>query len=83
MSAFNIWRENPPPRDTVVMAKYALTGDKWVAQWQLVRTCKRGCCVYAVPSDGMGSMILPKYWREASVKEAGMASTSTRAEEKP
>lgn len=68
MSAFNIWRENPPPRDAVVMARWALTG-LFAASWQLVKTCKRGCCVHPYPSDGMGSMTLPKYWREPTPEE--------------
>ncbi len=62
MSAFNIWRENPPPRDTWVWAKYSLTRD----QWQLVKSCKRGCCVYKYGE----TMFLPKYWREATEAES-------------
>lgn len=72
MSAFNIWRENQPPRETVVMAKYALTAGQrgeWAATWQLVKTCERGCCVHPHPNDGMGSMLLPKYWREPTAEE--------------
>lgn len=69
MSAFNIWRENPPPRETVIMVKWALTGDTWSAQWQRVKTCKRGCCVRAEPNDGMGSFVQPKYWREPTPEE--------------
>lgn len=70
MSAFNIWRDNPPPRETIVWARYALTAGargEWAATWQLVKTCKRGCCVNTYPS-GMGSL-LPKYWREPTPAE--------------
>jgi len=62
MSAFHIWKDDPPPRDTLVMARYRLASMD--EKWQLVRTCKRGCCVFPEPNDGMGSQILPKYWRE-------------------
>jgi hypothetical protein len=69
MSAFNIWREAPPPRDTLVMGRYALTGTDHMTRWSLYRTCKRGCCVFPHPNDGMGSMVLPKYWREPTPEE--------------
>lgn len=85
MSAFNIWRENPPPRETVVMAKYALTAGQrgeWSATWQLVKTCKRGCCVHPYPSDGMGSLLLPKYWREPTVEEINRVDSSVLSKEK-
>lgn len=75
MSAFNIWRENPPPRETIVMAKYALTAGsrgEWSATWRPFRTCKRGCCVFPLPSDDMGSMVLPKYWREPTAEELSL-----------
>lgn len=60
--AFHIWRDDPPPRDTYVWARYTLTQDKW----QMVKTCKRGCCVYAFGC----SMVLPKFWAEATPEEA-------------
>lgn len=62
MSAFNIWKENRPPKYTWVWAKYGLKED-----WMLVRTCGHGCCVFHI---GMSSMILPKFWREATPDEA-------------
>lgn len=58
MAAFNIWKENPPPRNTDVLAKYELTK----GEWQLVRTCNHGCCV----SRHGYTMVLPKYWREVA-----------------
>ena len=61
MSAFHIWKDDPPPRDTEVMAKYNLLDTKW----QRVRTCKRGCCV---SRDGY-TMILPKYWKEVEQEQ--------------
>jgi hypothetical protein len=61
MSAFNIWRENPPPRNTWVWAKFKLTKDKWI----MVKTCKRGCCVYHFGE----ALILPKFWRDATPEE--------------
>jgi hypothetical protein len=66
MSAYHIWREDPPPRSAYVWAKYSLIGDSW----QLVKTCKRGCCVYSL---GV-SMTLPAYWREATTQEAESAA---------
>lgn len=62
MAAFNIWSENPPPLQTWVWVKYKLVGDNW----QLVRTCRRGCCVHSL----CGCMTLPKYWRLATEAEA-------------
>lgn len=73
MSAFHIWRDDPPPRSTIVWAKYKLIGDNW----QLARTCKRGCCV----SMGYGSMILPKYWREPTSDEAATFEPKERSDE--
>lgn len=61
MSAFHIWRDDPPPRSTFVWARYRLA-----EKWHLVKTCRRGCCVY----DGMGTLILPRFWREATEVEA-------------
>ena len=60
MSAFHIWKDDPPPPETWVLAKYALTGPAITAEWQRVRTCKHGCCV----SDGWFNLNLPKYWKE-------------------
>jgi hypothetical protein len=73
VSAFNIWKENPPPRETLVMGRYALTGTGHATRWALYRTCKRGCCVFPAPNDGMGSMVLPKYWREPTANEIAAA----------
>lgn len=61
MSAFHIWKDDPPPRDIDVLAKYELL-DK---DWQNVHTCRRGCCVY---QDGI-TMILPKYWKEVEQEQ--------------
>ena len=79
MSAFNIWKENPPPRDTVVMARWALTGDEHQTRWFPVRTCKRGCCMYDLPAPSYGPLINAKYWREPPAEE--LASLSTRKQD--
>lgn len=69
MSAFNIWRDNPPLPSTWVWAKYSLTRD----DWQMVKSCKRGCCVY---SFGV-NLMLPKYWKPASEQEATEAQATS------
>lgn len=82
MGAFHIWKEDPPPGHTVVMAKYALTdpgnplSGSYRAKWQLVMTCRRGCCVRMYPDDGFGTMVLPKYWREPTAEELSAAASS-------
>lgn len=60
MTAWTIWREEPPPRDAWVQAKYRL-GDAP----QVVKTCKRGCCVYGIA----GSMMLPAFWLPATPEQ--------------
>ena len=70
MSAFNIWSENPPPRDAIVMARWKLTGSEHDTRWFAVRTCKQGCCVFDYPPTGLGAMALPKYWREPTEEES-------------
>ncbi len=67
MSAFHIWKDDPPRRETVVMAKWSLTGHG--GNWQIVKTCARGCCVFDYPVSVMGAMILPKFWREPTSEE--------------
>lgn len=57
MPAFHIWREDPPPPLTRVAAKWNLLDTKW----QEVTSCRHGCCVH---DDHLGSMTMPRYWRE-------------------
>lgn len=53
--SWNDWVINPPPKNTLVYAKYSVNDIE-----QIVKTCKLGCCV---SRDGY-SMFLPKYWAE-------------------
>lgn len=63
MSAFHIWKDDPPPINAKVLAKYILD-----EAWREVTTCKRGCCVY----DYFGyTMLLPAYWKELPAPPTG------------
>lgn len=54
-----------PPVDTWIWACYeSVINDK--SQWQLLKTCKRGCCV----QSSIGSMIIPVFWYQAAEKDA-------------
>ena len=55
-----LWTENPPPKNTWVWAKY-----REDEKWQLLKTCKRGCCVHS----SFGTMILPVFWYRATEEE--------------
>lgn len=59
-----LWREKTPPINTFVWAKYSETDIQ--EKWQLVKTCKRGCCVYSL----LGSMMLPTLWYLATTEQA-------------
>lgn len=59
-----LWREKIPPVDTFVWVKYSETDSK--ENWQIVKTCKRGCCV----STSFGNMILPTLWCLTTQQEA-------------
>lgn len=54
-----LWSENPPI-NTWVWAKY-----QECEQWQLLKTCKKGCCVYSA----FGTMVLPVFWCLATQEE--------------
>lgn len=51
---WHFWKDNPPPRGTVVLACWSLS-----EEWERFRTCKRGCCVH----DGLSSLVLPNFWK--------------------
>ena len=54
------WSEKRPPYDIWVWANYSLN-----EKWSLVKTCKRGCCVYSLS----GTMVLPRFWYLATPGE--------------
>lgn len=58
---FKDWFMEKPPRDTWVWAAYSLEK----ADWQIVKTCRHGCCVQTL----FGSMVLPNFWRLATAEE--------------
>ena len=62
-----VWDDEAPPKRTWVAALYKIADD-----WQIVKTCKHGCCVY---SPSSGNLILPKYWRYATNEEVEEAET--------
>ena len=64
------WSKNPPPTSTWVWVKYRLNDDN--ESWQLVKTCKRGCCVYSA----FGTMTLPALWYLATEEEGKNEETS-------
>lgn len=68
MTAWNIWREEPPPPGTWVRAKYRF-GD----EPQTVQTCRHGCCV----QSWLGSMTLPSFWLLATEEEIDAELTMT------
>lgn len=70
MSAWNIWLDDPPPRETWIRAKWRWMDDDGSL---IVRTCKRGCCVQ---EPHLGSMTLPKFWLPATPEEIACASPS-------
>ena len=51
---WHYWHDDPPPRNTIVLATYSLS-----EPWRRTRTCKHGCCV----DQGFGSMVLPNFWK--------------------
>ena len=55
------WKEETPPRQTWVAARYGVMEPD-----HIVKTCKHGCCVI---DPGCGCMMLPSYWRLASEAE--------------
>lgn len=57
------WKQYPPPKNMWIWAKYQCNNDN--ESWQLLKTCKRGCCVYSY----FGNMILPSLWSLATEKE--------------
>lgn len=57
------WNQNTPPKNTWVWAKYKSNDDN--ENWQLLKTCKRGCCVYSA----FGTMTLPSVWYLATEAE--------------
>lgn len=61
MNATFLWQEKTPPVNTFVWAKYSQLDN-----WQLVKTCKRGCCVESM----IGNMVLPSMWYLATEQEA-------------
>lgn len=56
-----LWCEKTPPVSTFVWAKYREEDN-----WQIVKTCKRGCCVESM----LGNMVLPTMWYLATQNEA-------------
>lgn len=50
---WTLWRSNPPPKNTYVIARYNLNEAPMRA-----KTCRHGCCI----DVGHGSMTLPGYW---------------------
>jgi len=60
MTVWNIWKEEAPPIDTFVKAKYKFDDNPVI-----VKTCRRGCCV----SNWCGSLLLPSFWIPASDEE--------------
>lgn len=53
------WSKTPPPKSTWVWASYEND------DWQIVKTCKHGCCVQSL----FGSMMLPSIWYLATEDE--------------
>lgn len=54
------WKIEPPPKNTVVLARY-----DFEREFSEVLTCKRGCCVYGIESD-LGPQRLPRWWKPAA-----------------
>lgn len=65
-----VWKLDPPPCDTWVWARYFDLGD-----WRLVKTCKRGCCVYCYGE----TMVLPDFWKPATKEEAEAEAAKCKA----
>lgn len=59
-----LWCVKTPPVNTFVWVKYSETDPQ--ENWQIVKTCKRGCCV----ATSFGNMILPTLWCLATKQEA-------------
>lgn len=60
MKEYYDWNKVSPPKNTWVWAVYKLEDD-----WQLLKTCKRGCCVHSL----IGTMALPNFWYFATEEE--------------
>ena len=50
-----------PPKETWIAASYGV-----MDRLQIVKTCKKLCCVYSPDS---GNLMFPRYWRLATEKE--------------
>lgn len=69
------WRDEAPPAQTWVVARYREDGED-----NTVKTCKYGCCVH---SPVCGSMILPAFWRLATEAEVEGATAPFKPPYKP
>ena len=65
---FYKWSETPPPKKTLVRAQYENDPE---STWQLLMTCPHGCCVH----DGIHSMVLPTFWKEATDEDKTLWET--------
>jgi hypothetical protein len=59
------WKENPASSNTWIWANYSELKETTDNSWKLVKVCKRRCCVNFLGN----TMILPLYWRQASLKD--------------
>lgn len=67
MKDWKDWSQERPARDTWVWMKFSLEDE-----WRLVKTCKRGCCVYSE----LGTLILPNFWKPATDAEGATEQAS-------
>lgn len=65
------WSKKSPPTNTWVWATYQTDNLNNHEHWQLLKTCKKGCCVHS----SIGTMALPKLWYLATLEE-GMKEES-------
>lgn len=65
------WSEKTPPRNHWVAAQYGV-----LEPVQIVKTCRHGCCVHSM----FGTMVLPRYWRDATAEEIAAATPSPQTE---